>query len=320
MFESMIKHKFSIFMCVAMIASLICLALGLMDRTIASCLPVSFLQFKSSSWLAATCFVLALVLAIHYPLARKAYEVTNQETIALLPHLACFLALIYIAYGCSGLGLLLEAGCAFLLALDITVHWFAYAKHYVLARKSEIGDQEMLLYYSWVSFDVFVDASEFYLPAIEAAVDLRYLTAAAREDHDKDVQMLRDKINEYRIFYYNNAVKNETFDKDSVGKFTALKATIGRSVTRLKTMNAVYPCTQQSDKAKLDRMFRKINEAYHRLRRRDIFYFHHRLPSPQLESHLAMLLESRPFSVDLHISIPSVNLDSALDEHLAILL
>ncbi|KAF9070446.1 hypothetical protein BDP27DRAFT_1323690 [Rhodocollybia butyracea] len=245
----------------------------LMSSTLAKCSPVSFLQFKSSSWLGATVFVLSLVFAEHYRLARKAYETTNREIMALLPHLICFLALVYIAYWFRSMEHSLAtclpngfakggAENAALLALVVITHWFCDAKHYVLPPK--MGYQEMALYRSWVGLGSFVDASEFYLPAIEAAVDLRDLTAAARDDHDRDVQTLRDKIGEYKTFY-RKAVESEAFGEDSDSKLTALQKTITRSVSRLETMNTTYPCPQQSDKDRLDRMFRKIFEVFNPL-------------------------------------------------------
>ncbi|KAF9070450.1 hypothetical protein BDP27DRAFT_1446950, partial [Rhodocollybia butyracea] len=234
-----LKSKIPIWMYVPMIVSLLSLAVTLMDTPLASCSPISFLQFKSTSWMAVTVFVLALVFAIQYSLARKAHETKTQEIMALLPHLVCILVLIYIACwliymkhslaSCfpedfSPSNLSLMAGHAFILVLDVALHW-------------------------WAGYGDFVDAVEFYLPAIEAAVDLRDLMAAAREDYDKHVQLLRDKLGEYRAFY-NNVVNSEGFGGDSYQKLTALQETISRSMTELKTMNTTYPCAQQSDKDK----------------------------------------------------------------------
>ncbi|KAF9070449.1 hypothetical protein BDP27DRAFT_1419914 [Rhodocollybia butyracea] len=218
MSQPTVKFKVPLLLYVPMIANLLLLAGTLLDKKIAFCSPVSFLHFKSSYWLAVTVFVLALGLTIQHSLTRKPYKTKTQKFMARLPHLVCFLALIYIACwliymkyslaSCfpddfSGWSLPLGAANALFIALNAIIHWFVCARHYVLARRSEIGDQEMMLYQSWV--DVFVDASDFYLPAIEAAVDLR--------------------IGEYKAFY-NNPVKSEAFGNDSYWKLTVLQKTI----------------------------------------------------------------------------------------------
>ncbi|KAF9069960.1 hypothetical protein BDP27DRAFT_1420400 [Rhodocollybia butyracea] len=146
-------------------------AFALMHPALNYCSPVSFLQLKSSSLLAASQVTLILVLAIYYYRlsGRMAYETTTQVT-----------------HGTSAL----------LLHLIATRY----------PHNGEVSAQELELYRRWAmpEFLIFVDASEFYLPAIDAAVDLRdFKTAAAREDHDSDVQTLRVKIGEYRAFYNN---------------------------------------------------------------------------------------------------------------------
>ncbi|KAF9070447.1 hypothetical protein BDP27DRAFT_1419912 [Rhodocollybia butyracea] len=240
-----LKAKIPKSMYVPMIVSLLSLAGNLSTNTrLASCSPVSFLQFKPSSLLAAAVFVLAIVFAIQHPLMRKFYETKTQKIMALLTHLVCFFVLVYIAgwliymkhsrascfpNSLSKWTLTLMAMHAFILVVNVTLNWIFLSAYCALVRKSEIGYQEMRLYHCWARFGAFVDAVEFYLPAIEAAVDLRDLTAAAREDHDRDVQTLRVKIGEYRLFY-NNAVGSEAFDHYSHGKLIVLQETIARSM------------------------------------------------------------------------------------------
>ncbi|KAF9070427.1 hypothetical protein BDP27DRAFT_1323659, partial [Rhodocollybia butyracea] len=249
--------------------------------TLNYCSPVSFLQLKSSSLLAATLIVLGLVLAnYYYRLSRRmTYETTAQVThniLAFLLHLVSFLALTYIAcwliymkYSLafclpaddySQMALSVMAANGFALALGVVTYWFCEPSE-IAARHAhydgEVSVEELELYQSWAKpeFLIFVDASQFYLPAIEAAVNLRdFKTATAREDYDSKIQTLRDKIGEYRAFYIN-AVQTEAFGYDSYAKLMTLKRTIARSFIDLKTSNIIRPCIQPSDKDKLDGIF-----------------------------------------------------------------
>ncbi|KAF9070490.1 hypothetical protein BDP27DRAFT_1419954 [Rhodocollybia butyracea] len=123
------------------------------------------------------------------------------------------------------------------LAQPAAMHWFMLVSIHLMARlyiatqdryKYTVSAQELELYQSWVQpeFAVFIDASEFYLPAIEAAVDLRdFKTTWDRAEHVKCIQTLREEIGKYRTFY-NNAVESRSFDASSSLTLIALKLTI----------------------------------------------------------------------------------------------
>ncbi|KAF9070473.1 hypothetical protein BDP27DRAFT_1419939 [Rhodocollybia butyracea] len=87
--------------------------------------------------------------------------------------------------------------------------------------------QEMVLFQIWAqpAFIAFLNAFEFHLQAIKAAVDPMDSTAVARELHDRNVQTLCDNIDKYRAFY-KNAVKTEAFGEDAIRNVKALKRAI----------------------------------------------------------------------------------------------
>ncbi|KAF9070428.1 hypothetical protein BDP27DRAFT_1323660 [Rhodocollybia butyracea] len=140
------------------------------------------------------------MLAIYYYCLsrRMAYETTTQVThgtSALLLHLyslaSCFLE-DEDAYLQLVLSIMAADGFIFAIVVASYCEPFEIATRY--PHDGEVSAQELELYRRWAmpEFLIFVDASEFYLPAIDAAVDLRdFKTAAAREDHDSDVQTLR---------------------------------------------------------------------------------------------------------------------------------
>ncbi|KAF9070492.1 hypothetical protein BDP27DRAFT_1446975 [Rhodocollybia butyracea] len=167
----------------------------------------------------------------------------------------------------------------FVYAVAAATHWLALASLYRLAIQdahesevSEIGGheialfqtgQEIVLFQIWTqpAFITFLNTFEFYLPAINAVADLRNLTAVDRDNHDSDVQALRDNIDKYRAFY-KNAEKTKALGEDAIKNLNALKRTIALSFTKLKFMKNIYPCTQQSDKDRLDMMFGKIETVF----------------------------------------------------------
>ncbi|KAF9070494.1 hypothetical protein BDP27DRAFT_1446977 [Rhodocollybia butyracea] len=160
----------------------------------------------------------------------------------------------------------LAAASRWFTLLDLYFHptWYTYA-----SLSSELGGcentpfqtvEEVVLFKIWAQpeFIAFLNAFEFHLPAIKATAHLLNLTTATRERHDREVQTLRNEIDKYRAFSKNS----EAVGQDTIEQVKGLKRTIALSFKVLKLMKDVYPCIQQSDKDKLDKMFRTIENEF----------------------------------------------------------
>ncbi|KAF9070448.1 hypothetical protein BDP27DRAFT_1401982 [Rhodocollybia butyracea] len=154
------------------------------------------------------------------------------------------------------------ASVTFAFALVVAVRWFEltryYAKFYRTKQLDLVrADQKAFeLYLMKVELCLFIHACELYLPVIEAAVDWRVLSNETRKEYEKTVRKVRKQIAFYRSFG-NVAVTQVSATNFRDG------ANIIRPMTTLLTMNYTYPCTQQSDQDKLDKIFEHIGDILH---------------------------------------------------------
>ncbi|KAF9070498.1 hypothetical protein BDP27DRAFT_1362577 [Rhodocollybia butyracea] len=78
-----------------------------------------------------------------------------------------------------------------------------------------------------------------------------------REDHDRTVRKLRDKIHEHRS-YYKNVEETQAFGKKAVENYEILRGDIIMCVGHLERLKFKFPCVHQADRDMLDKAFEHI--------------------------------------------------------------